>query len=57
MPNMNTLLQSEAAECGLASIAMVANAHGLGLDLSDLRRRCIDPVNTCSGVNVKRTHL
>jgi ATP-binding cassette subfamily B protein RaxB len=33
------ILQSEAAECGLASIAMVANAHGLGLDLSDLRRR------------------
>lgn len=36
---MQPTLQSEAAECGLASIAMVANAHGLGLDLSELRRR------------------
>lgn len=36
---MAAILQSEASECGLASLAMVANAHGLRLDLSDLRRR------------------
>jgi len=33
------LLQSESSECALASLAMVANAHGLQVDLSDLRRR------------------
>lgn len=31
--------QSEAAECGLACLAMVANFHGHELDLSSLRRR------------------
>ncbi|MEN5071931.1 peptidase domain-containing ABC transporter [Stenotrophomonas sp. TWI1183] len=31
--------QSEAAECGLACLAMVANFHGHDLDLSSLRRR------------------
>lgn len=30
--------QSEAGECGLACIAMVANAHGLEVDLPTLRR-------------------
>jgi ATP-binding cassette subfamily B protein RaxB len=33
------ILQSEAAECGLACLAMVSDAHGLHLDLADLRRR------------------
>lgn len=33
------ILQSEAAECGLACLAMVANTYGLALELSDLRRR------------------
>ena len=33
------LLQTEAAECGLACIAMVAAAHGLHTDLPTLRRR------------------
>lgn len=32
-------IQSEAGECALASLAMVANAHRLHVDLSDLRRR------------------
>ena len=32
-------LQSQAAECGLACLAMVAGYHGHGSDLSDLRRR------------------
>jgi ATP-binding cassette subfamily B protein RaxB len=33
------ILQSEAAECGLACLAMVAGAHGLATDLSTLRAR------------------
>lgn len=36
---MDFFRQSEAAECGLACLAMVASAHGLKLDLADLRRR------------------
>ncbi|MCT8127154.1 peptidase domain-containing ABC transporter [Alishewanella sp. BS5-314] len=34
-----TLLQSEAAECGLACVAMVANYYGHQLDLATLRNR------------------
>ena len=37
MPRL--VLQSEAAECGLACLAMVSNAHGFHVDLPDLRRR------------------
>lgn len=33
------ILQSEAAECGLACLAMVAEAHDLRLGLPELRRR------------------
>ncbi|HQX91327.1 MAG TPA: peptidase domain-containing ABC transporter [Thermomonas sp.] len=33
------MAQSEAAECGLASLAMVAGAHGLQLSLAELRQR------------------
>ncbi|NDY92712.1 peptidase domain-containing ABC transporter [Ideonella sp. TBM-1] len=33
------ILQTEAAECGLACLAMVAGAHGLHTDLPTLRRR------------------
>ena len=36
---MKSTLQSEAAECGLASLAMVADWHGLGIGLPALRRR------------------
>jgi ATP-binding cassette subfamily B protein RaxB len=32
------ILQNEAAECGLACLAMVAGYHGLKIDLSSLRR-------------------
>lgn len=39
MVAMKLILQSESAECGLASLAMIADAHGLHLDLADLRRR------------------
>ena len=33
------LLQTEAAECGLACLAMIASYHGLSIDLAALRRR------------------
>lgn len=33
------LLQTEASECGLASIAMVAHHHGCRVDLAQLRRK------------------
>ncbi len=36
---MKPILQSEAAECGLASLAMVADAHGLRISLPELRQR------------------
>jgi ATP-binding cassette subfamily B protein RaxB len=36
---VDAILQSEAAECGLASLAMVAGAHGLRIGLPELRRR------------------
>lgn len=36
---MKIIHQSEASECGLASLAMVANFHGYQVDLSDLRRK------------------
>ncbi len=36
---MRPILQVEATECGLASLAMVAGSHGLHLDLPELRRR------------------
>lgn len=35
---MKATLQSEAAECGLASLAMVADAHGMRLGLAEMRR-------------------
>jgi ATP-binding cassette subfamily B protein RaxB len=39
MARLPALLQSEAAECGLACLAMVAGYHGLETDLPTLRRR------------------
>jgi ATP-binding cassette subfamily B protein RaxB len=36
---VKSILQSEAAECGLACLAMVAEAHELRLGLPELRRR------------------
>lgn len=36
---MKTVLQSEAAECGLAALAMVASAHGSHVSLAEMRRR------------------
>ena len=36
---MTPVLQSESSECGLACLVMVAQAHGLRLDLAELRSR------------------
>lgn len=36
---MKPILQSEAAECGLASFAMVSAAHGCSVSLTELRQR------------------
>lgn len=36
---MDAVVQSEAAECGLACLAMVASAHGNHVGLCELRRR------------------
>jgi ATP-binding cassette subfamily B protein RaxB len=36
---MRIVLQSESAECGIASILMVVSAHGLNISLPQLRRR------------------
>ena len=33
------MLQTEAAECGLTCLAMIANFHGHDVDLTGLRRR------------------
>ncbi len=38
-PRTPTILQTEAAECGLACLAMVSGAHGRLVDLATLRRR------------------
>ena len=38
-PRLPVVLQTEAAECGLACLAMVAAGHGLQTDLPTLRRR------------------
>jgi ATP-binding cassette subfamily B protein RaxB len=38
-PRLPAILQTEAAECGLACIAMVASYHGHEIDLPAMRRR------------------
>lgn len=38
-PRLPVTLQTEAAECGLASLAMIARYHGYNIDLPSLRRR------------------
>ena len=44
------VLASEAAECGLACIAMVARFHGHDVDLNGLRQRfpCRCPASRCA---------
>lgn len=36
---MQIIYQSEAAECGLACLAMVAAAYGYNIDMASLRQR------------------
>ena len=36
---MQAILQTEASECALACLAMISNAHGMRVELPDLRRR------------------
>jgi len=38
--SVEPVLQSEAAECGLACLCMVARHHGLEIDIHHLRQRC-----------------
>jgi ATP-binding cassette, subfamily B, bacterial CvaB/MchF/RaxB len=38
-PRLPLIFQTAAAECGLASLAMVANYHGLRIDLATIRQR------------------
>jgi len=38
-PRVRLVRQTEVTECGLASLAMVANFHGLNVDLGTLRRQ------------------
>ncbi|MEP5764316.1 MAG: peptidase domain-containing ABC transporter [Halieaceae bacterium] len=45
------LRQTEASECGMACLAMVAGFHGLHIDLSQLRQRFPD---SGQGVNLKQ---
>ena len=45
------LLQTEAAECGLACLAMVANYHGHDMDLASLRRRFVASLKGAERVN------
>jgi ATP-binding cassette, subfamily B, bacterial CvaB/MchF/RaxB len=49
-PRLSPILQTEAAECGLACLAMIANYHGHRIDLNVLRRR--HPVSL-KGVTLK----
>lgn len=37
--SLKSIIQSEAAECGLASLAMIANAHGFEIGMHEMRRR------------------
>jgi len=48
------MLQSEAAECGLACLAMIASWHGLKTDLPALRRRFSVSLKGCSAADLLR---
>jgi len=48
------VLQSEAAECGLACLAMIASWHGLKTDLPNLRRRFSLSLKGCSAADLLR---
>ena len=46
------VLQTEAAECGLACLAMVASAHGLRVDLPALRARFRISMKGCTAADL-----
>ncbi|CCQ11310.1 Putative secretion ATPase [Pseudoalteromonas luteoviolacea B = ATCC 29581] len=46
------ILQSEAAECGLASLAMVAGYHGYHTDLVSLRQRFSISIEGCTLLDI-----
>ena len=48
---MQPILQAEGSECSLACLAMICNAHGLHLDLADLRQRF---ATSLKGVNLQQ---
>src|SRR5207244_6676523 len=48
------VLQSEAGECGLACLAMIASWHGLKTDLPNLRRRFSLSLKGCSAADLLR---
>ena len=55
---MRPILQTEAAECGLASLAMVVDHHGYRTDLAEMRRRfpvSLKGASLASLVGVART--
>src|SRR5262245_45286920 len=54
-PATPVFLQSEAAECGLACLAMIAVHHGHRIDLESLRRRFPPSVRGVSLRSLKET--
>ncbi|MDZ7813419.1 MAG: peptidase domain-containing ABC transporter [Ideonella sp.] len=51
-PAVPMVLQTEAAECGLACLAMVASAHGLRVDLPALRARFRLSMKGCTAADL-----
>ena len=48
---MRPILQAEGSECSLACLAMICTAHGMHVDLADLRRRF---ATSLKGVNLQQ---
>jgi ATP-binding cassette, subfamily B, bacterial CvaB/MchF/RaxB len=51
-PAVQMVLQTEAAECGLACLAMVASAHGLRVDLPAMRARFRLSMKGCTAADL-----
>ncbi|PCK30286.1 peptidase domain-containing ABC transporter [Pseudoalteromonas piscicida] len=50
--SLPVIIQSEAAECGLASLAMVAGYHGYQTDLTRLRQRFSISIEGCTLLDI-----
>ncbi|AUJ71749.1 MULTISPECIES: peptidase domain-containing ABC transporter [Pseudoalteromonas] len=50
--SLPVIIQSEAAECGLASLAMVAGYHGYHTDLTRLRQRFSISIEGCTLLDI-----